>query len=435
MRVSKYVRADLISSLGVFKLDNVSITETVNAGCTWTATVIGHTLDPMSVPEGTSFRIRIKDGSDVYTSPPLVIESPSKSTTLSGKFGVLSGIDRTTWLLSRDDLSFDTFVNQTSKRIIDVCAAVQSVSVFGVESFPISEEDVKNSKILDVITRLLEFSAQGYFIRKDGAVQAFPITYKGPVNLDLRYEEFHESISYSNRVDSLKIEKTARISGGEEVCFRFDSVGFKTVQLPVPLYKCTPVDRSAYGYSSLITTFNGGTQGKVTGIWPFMDNVIVNTGPQDFTLPSTHATIVVNEPHLILGDAPIDVKVCFSGTPVDPSIPNEPIQIQAAFRRQIGSGSRPATNIWTDTNFPNPKWIVDHALGYMIEKNKGYHPIAGSGPMNLTPALLQQFTSPGHSTGIIQTFTHSFSAKGNSAKTSVSGYVPYPTSVPAVTPF
>jgi len=435
MNVSKYVRADLISSLGTFKLDSVSITETVNAGVNWSCNLINHTIDPISIPEGTDFVIKIDDSSDEYISPPLVIETPAKSTSLSGKTGVLSGIDKSTWLLSRDDLSLDTFLNSTSKAIIDQCAGVVSVSVFGVESFPMSEEDVKNSKILDVLTRLIAFSAQGYYIRKDGAIQVFPVTYKGPLNDSLRYDSFDESISYGNRVDSLKIEKTSRITGGEEVCFRFDSTGIKTVQLPQPLYKATPVDRSAYGYISLVTLFNGGTQGPVTGIFPLVQNVIVTTGPQDFSLPATHATLVVNQPLTLIGQATIDAKVCFSGNPVDPSILNNPIPIQAAFRRQIGSGSRPATNIWTDTNFPNPQWITDHALDYMIEKNKGYHPIAGSGPMNLTASLLQQFTSPGHATGIIQSVTHSLSVRGNSAKTSVSGYVHYPTAAPAVTTF
>lgn len=435
MRVSEYVKCDLLCSLGIFKLGAVNITETVNGGVNWSASLIDHIIDPLSVTEGLDLTIRIRTLSDEYISPPLICEAPTKNTNLSGKFGALSGIDKTTWLMSRDDLSFDTFINQTSRYIIDQCAGTVSVSVFGVESFPMSEEDVKNSKILDVLTRLLEISAQNYRIRRDGAILCFPVTYLGPVNESLRYTDFNETISHAARVDSIKIEKTSRIAGGEEICFRFDSQGFKTVQLPSPLYRATPIDRSSYGYISLVTTFNGDLNGPVTGLFPLRDDVIVTPGPIDYSLPSTHASLVVMPPLTLIGNTLIDAKVCFVGNPADPNIPNNPIPIQPAFRRKIGSGTRPSARIWTDTIHPNPQWLQDHSLGYMIEANKGYHTIAGDGPLNLTVDLVQAFTSPGHSTGKIMTFTHSVNSKSNTATTSVSGYVPYPTVQPPVTTF
>lgn len=435
MRISEYVRCDLLCSLGVFKLESVNITETVNAGVNWSASLVDHTIEPLLVTEGMDLSIRISTPSDEYISPPLVCESPTKNTNLNGKFGQLSGIDKTTWLLSKDDLSFDTFINQTSKAIIDQCAGTVGVSVFGVESFPLSEEDVKNSKVIDVITRLIEYSAQNYRIRRDGAIECFSVLYEGPINESLMYREVSESISHAARVDSMKIEKTSRISGAEEVCFRFDSPGLKTVQLPYPIYRATPIDRSTYGYISLVTVFNGGFNGPVTGLFPLEQGVIVTPGSIDYSLPGTHASLVVKPPLTLIGNATIDAKICFSGKPADPSIPNEPIPIQSAFRRQIGSGSRPAKSVWTDTSHPNPQWVSDHALGYMVEQNKGYHPMSAEGPLNLTVSLLQRFTSPGHGIARIETFTHSVNARSNSASTSVSGYVPYPTTQPPVTTF
>lgn len=433
MRISEYVRADLLSSFGTFRLASASITETVNAGCNWSANLVDFIdLNPLDVPETMIFTLRFQTLSDIYISPPLVVESPGIEASLSGRFGSLSGIDEKTWLLSKDDLSLDTFVNSNSQSIITRCCQTETgVIINGLENFPMAEDDVKNSKILDVLTRYLAITGQNYKINSNGTISCFPASYIGPVNEALRYTKIASTKNYSARVDSMKIEKTSRVSTAEEVCFLFDSVGYKTVQLPQPLWRAFPIDRSTYGYINLVTTFNGSLGGPVTGIFKFItngDDIVVTPGSIDTSLPTTHASLVMNQPHTLIGQTPIAGKLCFAGSPANPTPPNQPIEVSAAFRRQIGStaGSlRPDKSIWTDTLVPSPAWVESHKLDWMTEKNKGYWPMNGDCPLNLTVSLTQGFTSPGFPIGKIESFTHSIDVRSNKATTTISGYVPW----------
>lgn len=455
--VSDFIKIDLVSSLGVFPLTNVTITEEVNQGVSWSANLADHTvIDPLTIPEGTEFGIHINSRVESYQSPPLILESPEKTTDVSsGRPGSLSGIAKATWLMSKDDLTLDTFINQTSTYIVDRCIRTElGLNVIGLESFPIPDDDVKNSKILDVLSRYVAYSGQDWYIDKDGSIRVVPATYIGPINSDLQYTRISENLSFGSRVDSLKIEKTSKISAGDEVCFTFDSDGFKSVQLPKPLTRATPIDRSAYGYVYMVTTFNGSGPGaKVTGIFNFETQTIVLPGPEDISLPTTHATLVVRRPvNDPTGPDPVDAKVCFAGQPYvepDPNALPNAIQTSPAFRRIIGVGTevvtydtrgnrlvhygtRPSRDIWTDTTFPNADWINSHKRAYLLQRNRSYHPITANCPLRLSASLLQSFTSPGHSIGQIRSFTHSISCQANTATTSINGSVPWPTVEPSI---
>jgi len=293
--LADYVRIDLINSLGVFPLTSVRVSEAVNQGVSWSANLADWTvLNPRDIPEDMEFCIRIKTKVDEYLSPPVVVEAPSCTTSVSGRPGSISGYDKSTYLLSKNDLTLDTFLNSTSTTILNRCVQTETgVRIYGLEDFPVEDDDVKNSKIFDVINRYIAYTAQCWVIEKDGSVRIVPVTYAGPVNEELRYTSITDTINQGNRVDSLKIEKTSRISTTDEVCFPFDSPGFKTVQLPAPLIRATPIDRSNFGYCYMVTTFNGSLQGPVTGIFNFETGTIVLPGSQDIVLPTTHASLVV----------------------------------------------------------------------------------------------------------------------------------------------
>lgn len=456
--VSDFIKIDLVSDYGTFPLTNVTVTEAVNQSVSWSANLADHTvLDPLAIPEGTVFGLHINSRIESYQSPPLVLENPSKATDVqSGRPGSLAGLDRSSWLMSKDDLTLDTFINHTSTSIINRCIQTEAgVSIIGIEDFPVPDDDVKNSKIFDVLSRYAAYSGQDWYIDKDGTVRLVSAKYIGPLNTDLAYTRIEESLSYGSRVDSLKIEKTSKISSGDEVCFTFDSDGFKTVQIPTPLTRATPIDRSSYGYVYMVTTFNGGTGAgaRVTGIFNFETGTIVLPGPQDISLPTTHATLVVRRPvNDPTGPDPVDAKICFAGQPYkapDPSALPTAIQTSPAFRRIIGFGTelvtydthgnrlvqygtRPSRDIWTDTIFPNADWINSHKWAYLIQRNRGYHPIQASCPLRLSASLLQSFTSPNHSVGRINSFTHSISVQGNTATTAINGSVLWPPSEPSM---
>jgi len=456
-RVSDFIKIDLVSEMGVFPLTNISVTEGINQSVSWNASLADHTvLDPLTIPEGMVFGLHINSRIESYQSPPLVVENPGKTTDVhQGRPGSISGLDQASWLMSKDDLTLDTFINYTSTQIINRCIRTEvGVNIIGIEDFPIPDDDVKNSKIFDVLSRYAAYSGQDWYVDKDGTVRLVSAKYMGPINSDLAYTNISENLSFGSRVDSLKIEKTSKISAGDEVCFRFDSDGFKSVQLPQPLTRATPIDRSAYGYVYMVTTFNGsGPTAKVTGIFNFETGTIVLPGPQDISLPTTHATLVVRRPvNDPTGPDPVDAKVCFAGQPYvppDPSAPPTAIQTSPAFRRIIGFGTehvtfdprgnrlvqygtRPSREIWTDTIFPNQDWINSHKWAYLLQRNRGYHPMTGSCPLRLSASLLQSFTSPGHSVGRINSFTHSISVQGNTATTSINGNVPWPPSEPSM---
>lgn len=456
MQVADFIRINLVSEYGEFALTNISVTEEVNQGVSWSANLADHTLlNPMEIPEGMPFTLNIHSLTDSYTSPPVVVETPSRTTNLQGRPGSISGYGLDTWRMSQDDLTLDTFVNSTALQVLNRCIQTEvGVSISGLEDFPIEDDDVKNSKIIDVLNRYAAYSGQDWFIKPGGGVQLVSANYSGPINRDLLYTNISDTFSYGSRVDSLKIEKTSKIASGEEVCFQFDSDGFKSVQLPAPLRRATPIDRSAYGYVYMVTTFNGtGPSAKVTGIFNFETGTIVLPGPQDLSLPTTHATLVVRRPvNDPTGPDPVDAKVCFAGQPVIPEDPNAPltaIKISPAFRRIIGVGTktttydprgnpvikygtRPARDIWTDTLFPNADWINSHKLAYLRQRNRNYWPQTASCPLRLTVALLQSFTSPGHSVARINSFTHAVSVEGNTATTSINGSVPWPNETPDI---
>lgn len=427
------IRANLLTSFGSFRCKSVRVKESIKGPVDWSANLIDPLPGFMAISESQEFRIEIKDGSDYYITPPLVCSSINRQISVSGHFGTLAGIDKSHWLASKDDLSLPTFINSSSIAVVGQCFQSVGLSVADLISMPVPEDDVKNSKILDVLTRYLEFTGQEYIVDRDGVFRCLPVSYLGSI-CPLIYYQLADSISHGSRIDSMKFEKTSKLSGDGEVCFKFDSPGFKTVQLPRPLYRCQPVDRSAYGYISHVTTFNGGTNGVITGFFSMQSAIPSNVGQINMALPTTHVTLVVNQPLTLIGTASIDAKCCFVGNPADPTPPNQPIQVSPAFRRQIAvaGSTRPARNIWTDTLMPSPEWVNQYRLEYLQAKNKSYHPMSASCPLSLFVSLGQSFTYPGMPVGKIESFEHTVDVSSSSASTQVDGYVPWPVSVESI---
>lgn len=429
------IRAYLHSEFGSFKAKSVRIKESLNGPVDWSASLVDHLPGYMEMPDSTEFRIEIDTYEDNYLSPPLVCLSPSREISLSVKSGTLGGIDKATWMASKDDLSLDTFKDSSTTAIVSQCFSTVGIEVLGLIFMPIPEDDVKNSKVLDVLTRYLEFTGQDYFVTREGKIQCLPVSYIGPV-VQLRYARIGDTISHASRVDSIKIEKTSKISGDGEICFTFDSPGFKTVQLPRPLYRAHPIDRSAYGYISHVTTFNNGTGGTVTGFFQLQSSIPVNVGGIDMALPSTHASLVVNQPLTLIGTQGIDAKVCFVGNPQDLTPPNQPIEVARGFRRQISVNSaRPARNIWSDNLMPSSAWVSQYGLEYLISKNKSYHPMSALCPLSIWVSLGQSFTYPGMPVAKIESFEHNIDVANSTATTSIDGYVPWPQGPVVVTTF
>lgn len=412
---------------GPINLNNVEVGESVNRGREWSFTTPSY-LDPYFGDVAPVFLIQIYDSINHYITPELTITDAKKSRSMEGQSSTFSGIDMTTWTMTESDMVLGTYVKDTSTGIIKKVASKLGIKVSGVEQYNVVNEDANNQKMLEILTRIIDKSGQNWIINSDGSVQVLSNMYIG-VKSDMLISSFSKSTSYSSKVDSLKIGKTSRTSGGavtgDENCFRFDSIGFKSGQFKQPLYNAVPYDRSLSGFVYYVTTFNGSiSTGTVTGRYKMVfDGTIITGGPIDVSLPSTHFTCVINLREDLPRDTPIDAKVCFTGRPTEIVANEEPtFLVQFGLPRATAPGprTRPYKYVKIDTLYPSKAFVLAHAQNYLLEHNRNFVRCEASGPLDLSVGLFQTHHAYNCDEFVIDSYKHSISIPDN-ATTNISG--------------
>ncbi|MGV8123087.1 MAG: hypothetical protein AB2L14_25270 [Candidatus Xenobiia bacterium LiM19] len=149
------------------KSAGISLTHTLGKGISW-STDLPFTM-PVFLPDDTSWNLKIKRGSDTWTSPPLVIQPVTGDVGIGiGRKGNLGGIDRTTYLLSRLATDKPTYSKTTASAIINDLAGDVGVTVTGAPTYSVYEYDAHEGSIISHITALLRKGGKTFYIGSTG---------------------------------------------------------------------------------------------------------------------------------------------------------------------------------------------------------------------------------------------------------------------------
>lgn len=420
----------VVTPFGAIPLSNVSVGDSINRGRDWSFTC-PQFLDPYFGDTAAVFRITIHDSINTYETPELTIVEGRRAISMEGDSSTFSGIDMTTWVMTESDLVLGTFTETNSVALLNHVGKKTGVKVTGVESFRIINEDANNQKMIEILSRVIEKSGQCWHITQDGTVSVNSNMITAPRQPFLA-TQVEETVSYANKVDSLKIGKTSRTSGGavtgDENCFRFDSIGFKSNGVfKVPLFNAVPYDRSLSGYVYYVTTFNGSPgNGTVTGRFKMVnDGTEITGGKIDVGLPSTSFTCVVNLRTDLPAGTPVDAKVCFTGRPQDPSTAAD---LEPTFIAQIGhrqtyvptNRTRPYKFVKIDTLYPSKAFAIQHAPAYLLEHNRNFRRWTASGPLDLGVFIFQKVKLNRVPEFVVDSYKHDISLPDN-ATTTING--------------
>lgn len=419
----------VVTPLGEIPLTNVSVGNSVNRGREWSFTC-PQFLDPYFGDTAGIFSIKIHDSINTYETPDLTIVEGRRGITMEGDSTTFSGIDLTTWVMTESDLVLGTFTQTNSVSLIAAVGEKTGIKVSGVESYNIKDEDANNQKMIEILSRVIEKSGQCWHVESNGNVSVCSNMTTAP-RQEFLATQAEETVSYANKVDSIKIGKTSRTAGGavtaDEGCFRFDSIGFKSNGVfKVPLYNAVPYDRSLSGYIYYVTTFNGSPgNGTVTGRFKMVNDATEITGGViDVSLPSTSFTCVVNLRTDLPAETPIDAKVCFTGRPQT----GMTVDLEPTFITQIGirqtsaptNRTRPYRFVLVDTLYPSRVFAVNHAPNYLLEHNRNFRRWSASGPLDLGVHLFQKVKLYRIPEFVVDSYKHDISLPDN-ATTSING--------------
>lgn len=417
------LRAPLVTILnltsgGSYRWESVAIGRTVNQG--WHGNVQIAYLEDLEFSEETLWKIILDDGTASEETPPLIAVEREGGWDLSGDIAQFDLIDQTMWKLSKPGMSLPTFLSTTnsvitSSGIASTVGSTAGVQIVGFPSFPVMEEDIKQSKGLDPLLRMLAVAAYEFVIRQDSKLSCFPFEFKG-ARFTPPFDTARMRRDASKRITQMRFEKTSRITG--RFCFPFNEAKFHTVAFPYPLYGAAPSDESSSGFITYVATFNGDpSSGTLIKFW-VLAGVPPNIGvPEVGVGLSTHATIVVEPPaNPEIEGFNVDAVCCFSGVPE-----GLPPGVETNFAFTYGTPERPADSPWTEALMPSQSYMAARAQPILWMRSKGWKTLSVGGPLYLGGDLLMEMAIPRFPVARVEQIQHQVSA--NQAQTSYEGFV------------
>ena len=393
------------ANLSGMQVYSFRISQQVNGGISWDATVPGWFGDPVSLGEATlagtkTWVLMIGDGKGyTYTSPPLVACTGIRwiYNNSGGQETQLTGTDLTTWKLSQPHQSLPTFRNLMANTIISAIGTAANVSIVAPTlGFSVAEEDIKQSNWWDALNRMAEVDVANWLIDSTGNLMLVPLQWTGencsPTPESVEY--FHDP---SKRVTGFTVVKRTShynsAAAAVDRSYAFNSVGWKIQQLRAPVVNPTVIDRSTTGACQLIGFWTGNPNDPASQLVKFFSMGVDLTGitfgtPVTATgKPATYMALSVVAGVPPFDQAPVQARVEVSGS----SPPNiEGIKLPGldlSFTQVVGTisgaGARPGP-VRNEPLYPSAAWVVARAAGLLYEANKQAQRVQISGPIDCT---------------------------------------------------
>ncbi len=392
-------------------VESVTVTETVNQGWMWSATLaqVPHTYTVDGVPgrslldaflEDATFTLTLTAGADTLTLPPLVVQDYQES--VSGG-GTLSGIDLVMYRLTRSTHSMAAATGTTSEDVLDAIAADISMAGkfldYAAWSFPIHEvEATGRSNMLVHVQRICDVAGYEFrCVRHLGAeaLQFYPLEFApagAPPATQPDWSSVSRQRAFSDRITQLTFVKTSRMSTQEQLPFGVSGASralgatYTDVQSSDPQVTFWDGDPSA-----------GGVQRGAIG---------ASIGNGNVTHLRYEGTDYKGSQFYVMGSTG----------------PSAGTELAFCVNHDSGiSPPRPADEAWEEQWLPTEAYVNARTQLYLWMRNRHTHTLAWEGPPCLWLGLGYTLTWPGEPDSRVESITHTLG--GGQASTSATSAV------------
>lgn len=380
---------------------SVKLSWEINKG--WSGTLTYARRPPLGLSDTATVTITLHDGVNSITSPPLFVRGRSETEGTNGDSGTYNLIDTTSVILADGTQSFDTFLNTTSVDLVAALATRFSVSISGVNSFPIWKEDVKQSDGWTPLRRVAVVGGQQLLVNTSGGLQFVNNSWNTGTTAFVP-KTTTRNYNPQDRFGALYVEKNLGVGTalGDQY-YDFTNPGFMPSQaLTTPLTVSQVDDSSSNGAARWVSFFNAadelcgqwrlggaGTSDPIVGDWPAVRfSVVVESNPNN-------------------GQTNVRVRVV--GTPPNPP----PAGIDTAIAWNYGTG-RGYPQPFSESLLPSKAWADANWAEWLKEINRGTHQLVGSAEhLDCSVRIGQTFTRLGQ-TGRIEKIDWDFSSASRS---------------------
>ena len=405
------VLVELLDPLGnPLPVQSVTVTESVNLGWTWSATLsrVPHTYTVNGVPNKSLLDAFLEDATYTLTLevdgvtkvlPPLVATDYQED--ISGG-GVLSGIDLIMYRLTRSTHVIpDTWRNTTTTAIINSMATEMGLSGYvsghlAFEFAVLEEEAGGRTNFLTPLTRILDVACyefrcipaydMGGVLR--GGLEFYPleIAPAGAAPAQPAWSRVTRQRTFSERITQLRFLKTSRM-GLDANGYNFEAAAPGDVfALPSTLSaaQTSAVFSGQPSPSDLPDLYSGD---------PGAGGVLLGKGVAFELGDVTHVKATKAGPLTVMGTRktliPAGVELAFE-----------------VFHDTGISPPRPPDEPWSESLWPNRAYVNARTQTYMWARNRGTHTLSFEGPPALALGLGSRLTWPDHPESRAESITH-----------------------------
>lgn len=373
----------LTCTQGHFKLAHCTVTQKLNAGVTASFTL----RTPRTTVFGVNdrYQISIVHDGDLYQTPTMAGDKIERYDGLQGFGWNIQLMDVATRALSLDDQSFPSFFaanprlaagfqsNSTAilgivaKSAIIPGALPAGVNFFGMPTWPVPFEEVKEAKLADVFRRFLAVAGMDSWVDAMGNIVCIPARATTGQVEGVRVAQFTQPEEATRAFTGLRVQKTTPYPAQPK--FHFTESRQYTVQLPYPMSNVQYRDESASGYIDQVCLFEGdpGSGGKLITVLGSQQVIDAVTVPRSGNFPATHASLDVYPSVLQnINGEPVDATIFFIG-----SIPSlVPPGVDVQFSVYLGTRVVPFPQTWLEPLIPSKAFAQARQLDYLYMRNR-----------------------------------------------------------------
>lgn len=361
-----------------------SLTEAISHGWDWSAELPYWAANAFSYDEEDHFRFVGRDGlGNNLRTPPLIAKPRTLGSGPDGETTTFSGVDEASYWLSKDGFSYDTFRNSTTSIIMAQLASDANVGIIGMPSIGLIEEDIKQAKAADVLTRYLDLAAYDYIVRTNGQVYCIPFQSTGE-SYRVKPSSIVRESNPLDRIKSFHFSKTSSIQ--DRQTFRWDSVGYKIEQLINPLNSVSVQNVSTLGTIDQIGIWSGDpTQGgKLIQFYNLAGDFDFLSVPINGTYPATHISCYVYASQL---NPAVAAALYVHGT-----VPGAiPAGVSLAFEQAWSSGGQGVDGgVISEQGMPSAAWVLSRAQLYAWMRGRGLDVLRLEGTLDFSFGLADE---------------------------------------------
>jgi len=242
-----------------------------NQGWSWSAVVNSASGPDPYQDLFTAYKINWTDGlGNSRTSPDLAWVNPrdfSEASIVSGPaIQQMGGVDMTGTRMRTNNQSFPSFLASGTVAILDALSSRAGVSINGHEGrseldFYVIEEDVKNTKLIDALNRILNVAAGEYSVKTDNAIELRLWEDSGP-DLEFDYSDLKHVPDPARIFTGLRLGKRSSARYDTEQVYDFNSAGFVNQPLSPTLDAPFATNESISGAGNIyaVTFYNAANE-------------------------------------------------------------------------------------------------------------------------------------------------------------------------------